>query len=136
MKEKLNIETYRFIADIKGRDNKNGNVTCEISKHGGKLVYLIDSRSIGQPKIDTKKAKNIGNDYLKKLKISNMIPTYTLHYDNVAVINYVYKQDDVIVYPDQIKLKIALDNGEIVGVESEKYLISHHDRNINKNNKG
>ncbi|MGJ8741854.1 germination protein YpeB [Clostridium botulinum] len=130
---KTNIETYRFIADIKGRDNKNGNVTCEISKHGGKLVYLIDSRSIGQPKIDTKKAKNIGNDYLKKLKISNMIPTYTLYYDNVAVINYVYKQDDVIVYPDQIKLKIALDNGEIVGVESEKYLISHHDRNINKN---
>ncbi len=130
---KTNIGTYRFIADIKGRDNKNGNVTCEISKHGGKLVYLIDSRSIGQPKIDTKKAKNIGNDYLKKLKIANMVPTYTLHYDNVAVINYVYKQDDVIVYPDQIKLKIALDNGEIVGVESEKYLVSHHDRNINKN---
>lgn len=130
---KTNIGTYRFIADIKGRDNKNGNVTCEISRHGGKLVYLIDSRSIGQPKIDTKKAKNIGNDYLKKLKISNMVSTYTLYYDNVAVINYVYKQDDVIVYPDQIKLKIALDNGEIVGVESEKYLVSHHDRNINKN---
>lgn len=54
---KTNIGTYRFIADIKGRDNKNGNVTCEISKHGGKLVYLIDSRSIGQPKIDSKKQK-------------------------------------------------------------------------------
>ncbi len=54
---KTNIETYRFIADIKGRDNKEGNITCEISKHGGKLVYLIDSRSIGQPKIDTKKQK-------------------------------------------------------------------------------
>ncbi len=62
-----------------------------------------------------------------------MVPTYTLNYDNVAVINYVYKQDDVIVYPDQIKLKIALDKGEIIGVESEKYLVSHHDRNINKN---
>ncbi len=70
---------------------------------------------------------------MKKLKISNMVPTYTLNYENVAVINYVYKQDDVIVYPDQIKLKIALDTGEIIGVDSQKYLIAHHDRDINKN---
>ncbi|MCR1935609.1 germination protein YpeB [Clostridium tepidum] len=130
---KTTISTYRFIANIKDKDNKKDNIICEISKNGGKLVYLIDSRSVGQPKIDTKKAINIGNEYLKKLQVSNMIPTYTLNYDNVAVINYVYKEDDVIIYPDQIKLKIALDKGEVIGAELEKYLVSHHDRNINKN---
>ncbi|WP_251861580.1 germination protein YpeB [Clostridium sp. Marseille-Q2269] len=130
---KTDISTYRFIADIKGREGKNNNITCEISKHGGSLVYLIDSRAIGQPKIDMKKAINIGNKYLKNLKIFNMIPTYTLNYDNTALISYVYKQDGVIVYPDQIKLKVALDNGDIVGVESEKYVISHHSRTIVKN---
>jgi spore germination protein len=41
-----------------------------------------------------------------------MIPTYSLRYDNIAVINYVYTEDKVVIYPDQIKLKIALDNGE------------------------
>ncbi|EJO5346202.1 germination protein YpeB [Clostridium botulinum] len=130
---KTRIGTYRFIANTKGANNKKDNITCEISKHGGKLVYLIDSRVVGQPKIDMKKAINIGNDYLKNLNISNMIPTYTLTYDNVAVINYVYKQDNVIVYPDQIKLKVALDNGAVVGVEAEKYVVSHHNRDINKN---
>ncbi|KOR26277.1 germination protein YpeB [Clostridium sp. L74] len=129
---KTTISTYRFIANIKDNDNKKDNVICEISKNGGKLAYLIDSRGVGQPKIDTKKAINIGSDYLKKLKISNMVPTYTLNYDNVVVINYVYKENDVIIYPDQIKLKIALDKGEVIGAELEKYLVSHHDRNINK----
>lgn len=30
-------------------------------------------------------------------------------------------------------MKIALDTGEIIGVDSQKYLIAHHDRDINKN---
>jgi germination protein YpeB len=32
------------------------------------------------------------------------------------------------MYPDQIKLKIALDNGGIVGIEADKYLISHSEK--------
>lgn len=129
---KPKIPSYRFIVNMKGRDNKKSNVICEISRHGGKLVYLMDSRNISQPKINMKKSLEIGNNYFKKLGISNMIPTYTLNYDNVAVINYVYKQDGVVIYPDQIKLKIALDNGDVVGVEGEKYMISHYNRNIPK----
>ncbi len=35
--------------------------------------------------------------------------------------------NEVVVYPDQIKLKIAMDDGSIIGIESEKYLISHID---------
>lgn len=56
-----------------------------------------------------------------------MISTYTLRYDNTALICYVYKQNDIIIYPDQIKVKIALDDGSVIGVESEKYLVAHDD---------
>jgi len=54
-----------------------------------------------------------------------MISTYTLSYGNNAVISYVYQQNGVVIYPDQVKIKISLDNGEITGVEAEKYLTSH-----------
>ena len=36
-----------------------------------------------------------------------------------------YKQGDIAIYPDQVKLKIALDDGSIIGIESEKFLVSH-----------
>jgi germination protein YpeB len=121
------ISSYRFDIKIKGRDNKNGSVICEISKRGGKVIYLLDSRSVGQPKIDTAKALNIGTKYLNNIGYKNMNPMYVLNYGNIAVINFVYKQDNIIMYPDQIKLKVALDNGDIIGIESEKYLISHID---------
>ena len=38
----------------------------------------------------------------------------------------------MIVYPDLIKVKVALDNGEIVGFESKGYLMSHRQRDIPK----
>ena len=59
-----------------------------------------------------------------------MKDTYYLSEDNTATINCAYQQDDVIVYPDLIKVKIALDNGEVVGIECKGYLSSHEKREI------
>ncbi|MFL0195573.1 germination protein YpeB [Clostridium sp. WILCCON 0269] len=126
-KGKANIQTYRFTAALKGRTNKNNRVVCEISKRGGEIFYLINDRSINNSSMDVAKAVNTGLKYLNSLGYNNMVSTYSLKYGNVAVVNYVYSQDGIIMYPDQIKLKIALDNGEIIGVEAEKYLISHEE---------
>mgnify|MGYP002410976468 FL=1 len=124
---KTDIKTYRFTAALKGRTRKEDRVVCEISKNGGKIVYLINDRSINNSSINVTKAVDIGLKYLDGLGYHNMNSTYSLKYGNVAVVNYVYSQDGIIMYPDQIKLKIALDNGEIIGVESEKYLVAHED---------
>ena len=125
------IEAFRFSASMKGRSNKNERVVCEISKPGGKVLYLLNDRKINNVTIDAKKAIEIGTNYLKSIGYNNMTPTYSLNYGEVAVINYIYKQQDVMIYTDQIKLKVALDDGSIVGIESEKYLVAHEEnRNI------
>ena len=52
---------------------------------------------------------------------------------NNIIINFAYSQDDVIVYSDLIKLKIALDNGEVLGMELAGYLNCHEVRSIPEN---
>lgn len=125
---RTNIESYRFYISIKGRQDKNSKIVCEISKNGGKIVYLMDERSIGDSSINPAEGIDIGNRYLEKTGYKDMISTYIMNYGNSIVVNYVYKKDDIIIYPDQIKLKIALDDGSIIGIESEKYLVSHTDK--------
>jgi spore germination protein len=46
-------------------------------------------------------------------------------YDTVGVFEYVYKQDDVRIYPDSILIGVALDNGDVVSYESKGYIINH-----------
>ena len=47
--------------------------------------------------------------------------------------NYADKQGNVIIYSDLIKVKIALDNGEIIGIETTGYLNCHYEREIPTN---
>ena len=61
-----------------------------------------------------------------------MKETYYLKEGGVVTINYVYEQDGVVVYPDLIKLKVALDNGEILGMETSGYLNNHTVRDVSK----
>ena len=44
---------------------------------------------------------------------------------NVLLIYYAYVQDDVICYPDLIKVGVALDNGETVFIDASNYLLNH-----------
>lgn len=59
-----------------------------------------------------------------------MKETYFLKQQGVVTINYAYEQDGVIMYPDLIKVKVALDNGEVLGIETTGYLNSHEQRKL------
>ena len=124
------ISTYSFTIAIKGRAATDGDIVCEISKNGGKVVYLLDNRKLNKATIDLKEAVVRGSTYLESLGYKGMVPSYTLNYDSNVLVSYVYSQKNIIIYPDEIKLKIALDDGSIIGIESEKYLISHEENRV------
>jgi hypothetical protein len=57
-----------------------------------------------------------------------MKETYYLKENNVLTVNLAYTQDNIIIYPDLIKVKVALDNGEVLGIEATNYYNSHKER--------
>jgi len=59
-----------------------------------------------------------------------MKATYYMKQAGIVTINYAYVQNDVTIYSDLVKLKVALDNGEILGIETTGYLNNHETREI------
>ena len=125
--ENADIPVYSFIVKVKNEEKEYG---IEISKKGGWLVGLENDRNVNEEKISQEEASQIGKEYLNKIGFSNMKETYYTKLENIVTINYAYVQDGVIIYSDLIKVKIALDNGEILGCETSGYLNAHHDREI------
>ena len=82
--------------------------------------------------ISQEDANEIGKKFLNEKGFPNMKETYYLKQSGIVTINYAYEQDGVVMYPDLIKVKIALDNGEILGVETTGYLNCHEQRDISK----
>ena len=110
--------------------NDNQKIGISISKKGGHVVYLISNRDVEEQKIDEQEAISKGKEYLSSNGFSNMQETYYMKQDGFIIVNYAYKQDNVIIYADLIKVKIALDNGEVLGLETTGYLNNHYERQI------
>src|SRR5699024_4511661 len=80
--------------------------------------------------ITQEQANEIGKNFLAQKGFPNMKETYYLKQEGIVTINYAYEQNGITMYPDLIKLKVALDNGEVLGIETTGYLNSHYERNL------
>ena len=124
--ENGNIVVYDFMATLKNE----GILTIAISKKGGHIVVANHNRDVQEEKLSQDEANEIGQKFLESLGIPNMKATYYTKEGGADTINYAYVQEDVTIYADLIKLKVALDNGEILGIETTGYLNNHTERNI------
>jgi len=125
--ENGNIIAYSFNITLK-EDGRQ--VYIAISEKGGHVVYMDSDREVLSEVISQEEAGNIGKAFLKQKGFENMKETYYLKNNGMITINYAYVQGDIIMYPDLIKLKIALDNGEVLGIETTGYLNSHTNREL------
>ena len=128
--ENGNIPVYEFSVSIKD-GNPDNPANISVSKKGGHIVLMNYNRDITAETLSFEDADKIGLEFLQSRGIDNMKSTYYLKQGGAITINYAYTQDDVTIYPDLIKLKLALDNGEILGFETTGYLNKHTVRSIN-----
>ena len=122
--ENANIQSYDFSVVR----NDGNQAWISISQKGGHVVLANSTKEVKAEVISQEQANEIGQKFLESRGILNMKPTYYLKQNGIVTINYAYVQDNVTVYSDLIKLKIALDNGEILGMETSGYLNSHTQR--------
>lgn len=124
--ENANIQSYDFSVT----KNDGTNAWISISQKGGHVAFSNSTRNVTAEVISQEQANEIGQKFLDSRGITHMKPTYYLKQDGIVTINYAYVQNNVTVYSDLVKLKIALDNGEILGMETTGYLNSHYERSF------
>lgn len=121
-----NLRAFSFEFTLKNGNNGYINIT----EQGGQLLWLDIYREVMEENILKEQAKGIGKEYLNNHGFLNMQETYFTNENGILTINYAYNQNGVICYPDLVKVKVALDNGEVLGVETQSYLNSHKERAI------
>lgn len=121
--ENGNIPTY-YVSD------KKSPVSIGFTKEGGHLLYYLNDRVVGDAKYTMGDAKIAALSFLESQGFKDMRENYYETHSNVAVINYAPVQEGYTLYPDLIKVKVALDNCEIIGCETRGYVMYHTKRDI------
>ncbi len=102
----------------------------DVTENGGEVLWFMHKRDIGEEKLIFEEAKAKALEFLDKHGFKSMKETYYISENAMVTINFAYLDGDVVCYPDLLKVKVALDDGSIIGLEAQSYFSSHHERNI------
>lgn len=127
------IRAYRVeIARRQGEKVVGEPTVADVSIQGGHLIWLVTPRNVTDAGWSLDKAQSRAEAYLREHGYQNMQSSYYQRNDNTVTFNYALIQDGVIIYPDLIKVTVALDNGQVVAFDARNYLMSHHKRSLDK----
>jgi spore germination protein len=105
-----------------------GTTYMDITKKGGYPIWVLYDREVAAAKISLNDAMKQAEIFLKDHMHGPMEMTSSNQYDNIGVFTYARVQHGVRIYPEIVTLKVALDNGDIMGYEGMEFLLSHRDR--------
>ena len=112
----------------KGTDD----VYIAVSRAGGHIISAMNNREVYAEKITVDEAEDIAVKFLEAIEHKSV--TVVSRHKNNHTVDFTFAFTDeknVVYYPDEILLKIALDNGEILGFEARRYYMNHIVRDLN-----
>ncbi|AUJ26389.1 germination protein YpeB [Virgibacillus dokdonensis] len=100
----------------------------DLSQKGGHPFTLLINRPIKQKKISLNAAMRKAEKYLKKNQFEDMTVFQSAQYGDIGAFSFLYNKAGIRYYSDALEVKVALDNGEILGLTAIDYFMNHGDR--------
>ncbi len=113
--------------DFGGYAWKHEEAYLEVSHQGGVVIFYRDQRSIETRTMNKEEAANKAKVVLQALDW-NLTLTSSEDFGAYVQLDFVAEKDGVRIYPDKVRLMIALDNGQLVGFDAVPYYAFHHSR--------
>lgn len=115
------------------KDKKSGQeASMDITKKAGHPIWFINHRDVKKQLLSLNDADNKAATFLKETGFKDLEVFESTQYDNIGVFNFVTTLNGIRIYPEAVKVKVALDNGDIIGISAEEYLKSFQTRSIEK----
>lgn len=123
----LPLYSFRFSAD-NGED-----IYITVSRAGGKIISYVRQRAAGPAQITAEEAVSRAQALLTAAGYDSLQLVSRQSLGNELLLGYVHVQEETLYYPDQVNVKIAMDNGEITALNSREYWMNHRQRPLPAN---
>lgn len=105
-------------------------LNLEITKQGGHVLWMMPETASFPQLLNVTVCRINAERFLPEHGFLHM--EYAAHqiYNGLCVLTFVPLQDNVLLYPDLIRIQVRMDTGDIVGLEAHNYLMNHTTRTI------
>jgi len=105
-------------------------MSAGVTKIGGHVLYMLPENDVAEKRLAKDECIEKGLAFLLNEGFGSMTLSYYRAFDGILTVNYAAMQDDVVLYPDLIKLQISMKDGAIIGMEASNYYANHIAREI------
>jgi len=123
---------YGFFSVSMDDKEQKVDINMDITKKGGYPIFLVQNREVAEKKISLNQATENARKFLNEHGFKDLDLFESAQYDNVGVFSFVSIENGVRIYPDALRMKVALDDGQVIGFSARDYLAAHKKRDISK----
>ena len=114
--------------NVQGYDDKGNLLFAEISQQDGALMRFDYYEDCAGETFDIRNAERIAEEFLEKLGYEDMEAVRVRTNGNLSDFTFVYEEDGIVYYPDEIVVKVCRTRGVVSGFDATKYLQNHRGR--------
>ncbi len=136
--QKYDITEYQCVGETVSRGytaynmqgyDKNGTMLfAEISQKDGALLRFDYYEECTAENFDIDNAERIAEEFLDSLGYEDLTVARFRENGTMADFTFVYEDDGVAYYPDEVRVKVCRTRGVVTGMDATKYLKNHKDR--------
>ena len=110
--------------------DENDPVYVDVSKIDGTMIWGMQVKETTESKLTLKEGEVKALQFLKERDFPAFEVVKAQKEDHSGVYTLVPRQNNVLLYPDQVKIQIALDEGTVIGFEGTPYFLFHKKRDF------
>ena len=124
-------ENQSYSVSMPKTGTSDGNVYMDYSKKGGQLLWFSASRDVPSKQLDLRTARDVAAQFLGERDYKDMTAVSYDEYNNVANMTFATDKNGIINYLEKVAVKVALDNGEVIGMDAADYVYDKKERQMN-----
>lgn len=120
------FNTYNFsLVDFDGQ-----TLYVQVTKIGGHILTVSGNVESAGKNISFEQAKKIATDFANENGIENVEIVWSEELESQAYFNITPKVENIIFYPDLVKVKVDLEHGNVIGYDAISYFTNHTGRTL------
>jgi spore germination protein len=114
--------------NVQGYDEKGTMLFAEIDRQSGALIGFEYYEECTAENFDLDNAEKIAEEFLDALGYEDMEIVKCREMGSTAEFTFLYEDDGVVYYPDEIRVKVCRTRGVVTGMDATRYLQNHRGR--------
>lgn len=111
-----------YMMIVKRRGQKNPDTHLSISVKGGHIAWMLGNRNVRNARFNMQQSEQAARTFLERNQYSGMEAVSRERYANIVTVTLAPVRNQIIYYPELVKVQVAQDNGKIVGMDAIAFL--------------